>query len=127
MSNAFAWFLATLITVPILAWYFFYIVTVKLTKNKQRSIRFAADCSCVLFMASVYFILLELSGQSFFWMILMLFFLIAFIFTVIHWKVAEDIYTGKLLRGIWRFNFIVFFSLYIVLSGFGLFLRIFKP
>lgn len=124
MITAFAWFVATVVTIPIFGWYLIYIITVKLTKRKQQSIRLAVDGSCILFIAAVYFIMYELWQQSFLWIILTLFFLVAIIFTFIHWKITEDIFVSKLLRGIWRTNFIIFFCLYFLLIGYGLISRV---
>ncbi|ADC48216.1 MULTISPECIES: DUF3397 domain-containing protein [Alkalihalophilus] len=124
MTTAFAWLLATVITLPLLGWYIFYIVTVKMTKNKSRAIRLASDVSVLFFVAAVYFIILEIWSRSFFWLLLTVFFLVALIFTIIHWKVAEDIHVRKLFKGIWRFNFLLFFFLYLVLSGYGLITRL---
>lgn len=120
MSNAFVILIATIITIPLIGWYLIYITTVKVTKKKSYSIRLASDISAFLFMAAVYFIMYEIWQRSFLWLILIVFFLIAIIFTFMHWKQFEDIQVGRLFRGIWRFNFIVFFFLYIGLSIYGL-------
>ncbi|MCM3759339.1 DUF3397 domain-containing protein [Alkalihalobacillus oceani] len=124
MSQVLSWFIATVITLPLLGWYVLYLITVKLTKKKARAIRVASDGSVVLFMAAVYFIMYELWGRSFLWMILAIFFFIAMVFTWLHWQAAGDIYTRKLLKGIWRVNFLLFFFLYLVLSGYGLISRL---
>lgn len=120
MSNVLAIIIATIITVPLIGWYFIYITTVKITKKKSYSIRLASDVSAFIFMAAVYFIMLEIWDKSFLWLILIVFFLIAILFTLIHWKKFGDIQVGRLFRGIWRFNFIIFFFSYIGLSIYGL-------
>ncbi|WP_100373303.1 DUF3397 domain-containing protein [Bacillus sp. FJAT-45037] len=124
MTTALTWLIATVITIPLLGWYVVYIITVKLTKNKSRAIRLASDASVIFLIAAVYFIILELWSRSFFWLLLTIFFLIALIFTIIHWKVAGDIHVRKLFRGIWRFNFLLFFFLYLILSGYGIVTRV---
>ena len=111
MSNVLAIIIATIITVPLIGWYFIYITTVKITKKKSYSIRLASDVSAFIFMAAVYFIMFEIWDKSFLWLILIVFFLIAILFTFIHWKRFGDIQVGRLFRGIWRFNFIIFFFL----------------
>ncbi len=124
LSNLFAWFVATVVTIPLLGWYLIYITTVKVSKNKSRSIRLASDWTTVLFMVAVYFIMIELWAKSFLWVILAVFFFIALLFTWIHWKLSGDIHVGKLFRGIWRFNFLLFLCIYVLLSGYGLISRI---
>lgn len=124
MANVVAWVVATIVTLPLVGWYLFYITTVKITKNKSKSIRFASDWTSILFMAAVYFIIYELWGRSFLWVILAIFFFIALLFTWMHWRVSGDIHIGKLFKGIWRFSFILFFFLYLILSSYGLISRI---
>jgi hypothetical protein len=51
---------------------------------------------------------------------------VAIIFTIIHWKVSEDIHFLKLLKGIWRLNFLLFFTAYFIVSICGLFIHIFE-
>ncbi|GAE33846.1 DUF3397 domain-containing protein [Halalkalibacter akibai] len=125
MGDIVAWVIATIVTIPLIGWYIIYITTVKISKNKSKSIRLASDWTTVLFMAAVYFIMVELWEKSFFWIILALFFFIAILFTWIHWKLSGDIETSKLFRGIWRFNFLLFFVVYLLLFSYGLLSRIF--
>ncbi|GAE24139.1 hypothetical protein JCM9140_48 [Halalkalibacter wakoensis JCM 9140] len=120
MTNLVASVIATIVTIPLLGWYFIYIVNVKVTKNKSKAIRLASDWTTLLFMVAVYFIMAELWGQSFIWIILAVFFFISIIVTWMHWKVSGDIQTRKLFKGIWRFNFLFFLILYFLLSGYGL-------
>jgi hypothetical protein len=124
LSNLFAWFIATVVTIPLLGWYLIYIATVKVSKNKSKSIRLASDWTTILFMVAVYFIMIELWAKSFLWIILAIFFFIALLFTWMHWKLSGDIHVGKLFRGIWRFNFLLFLCIYLLLSGYGLISRI---
>jgi hypothetical protein len=125
MSTALAWIVATVVTLPLLGWYVVYIVTVKIAKKKSKAIRLASDVSVLFFVAAVYYIILEIWSKSFFWLLLTLFFLVALLFTILHWKVAKDIHVRKLFRGIWRFNFLMFFFLYLILSGYGIVTRLF--
>ncbi|MFC0473069.1 DUF3397 domain-containing protein [Halalkalibacter kiskunsagensis] len=124
MTEVVAWVIATIVTIPLLGWYFIYIVSVKISKNKSKSIQRASDWTTVLFMIAVYFIIIELWAKSLLWVILAVFFFVALIFTFIHWRFSGDIHVGKLFKGIWRFNFLLFFTIYIFLCGFGLLLRI---
>ncbi|WP_096199249.1 DUF3397 domain-containing protein [Bacillus sp. FJAT-45350] len=124
MSSALAWFLATIITIPLLGWYLAYISHVKLFRKKPQAVRFASDFSTILFIIAVYFIMLEIWERTFLWLILVIIFSVAIIFTFIHWKHKEDIHVVQLLRGIWRFNFLLFIVVYIVLFTYGIITRI---
>lgn len=121
MSKVISMAVATVITMPFFAWYLAYITTVKITKRKGYAVKLASDLSNILFIAASYFIMYELWHRSFLWLICVIFFSVAIIFTLIHWKIAEDIQVGKLFRGIWRLNFVLFFLFYIILSVYGLF------
>ncbi|WP_026674385.1 DUF3397 domain-containing protein [Alkalihalobacterium bogoriense] len=124
MVNALAGVIATFVTIPLLGWYFIYIISVKLTKDKRKSIKWASDYSTFLFIVAVYFIMLYTWNQSFIWLILIIILVTAIFFTILHWKTTSDINVGKLMKGIWRFNFLLFLFLYIVLSIVGLFFSI---
>ncbi|QOY34366.1 DUF3397 domain-containing protein [Anaerobacillus isosaccharinicus] len=126
MSDALAWMVATFVTLPIFAFYLVYIVTVKATKNKKKSIKLAVDISASFFIIAVYFIAYEIWSQSLFWVMIISLIVVAMIFTVVHWKISEDIHLGKLLKGIWRFNFLLYVFAYILLSVYGLFISIYS-
>lgn len=126
MSDAIAWVVATFVTLPIFAFYLIYLVSVKTTKNKKKSIKLAVDTSAILFVIAVYFISYEIWSQSLLWLIITLIIIVAMLFTIIHWKVSEDIQLDKLLKGFWRFNFLLFFFMYLLLSVYGLVIRIYS-
>lgn len=126
VTNTVAALIATVVTIPALGWYLIYITTVKWTKQKRKAIRWASDYSTVLFIAAVYFILQQLWEPTSIWLVLALFFSIAITFTIIYWNVMDDFYASKLLKGVWRLNFIVFVMIYILLSGVGLIQSIFS-
>ncbi|MCT8139033.1 DUF3397 domain-containing protein [Anaerobacillus sp. CMMVII] len=125
MSEALAWLVATFVTLPIFTFYIIYIITVKTTKNKKKSLKLAVDVSACFFIIAVYFIAYEIWSKSLLWVIIIFILIVAMIFTIIHWKVSDDIQFGKLLKGIWRFNFLLFVIFYLVLSAYGLFISIY--
>lgn len=124
MGNVLVGIVATAVTVPILAWYVVYIITVKLTKKKKYSIKFAIDVSTFFFILSVHFISIELFDRSYLWIIFILIIISAVVFTILHWKTKEDISMSKVMKGAWRFNFLVFSTGYILLLLIGLVHRI---
>ena len=124
MENLLSWIVATAVTAPLLAWYLVYIITVKMTRKKKFSFRLAVDLSTIFFILSVHFILIELVGQSFLWVILLMIIGAAGAFTILHWKTKDDIQIHKVIKGAWRFNFLLFSTGYIVLLLIGLVHRI---
>ncbi|WP_273850316.1 DUF3397 domain-containing protein [Guptibacillus spartinae] len=124
MENLLSWIVATAVTAPLLAWYLVYIITVKMTRKKKFSFRLAVDLSTIFFILSVHFILLELVGKSFLWIILLMIIGAAGAFTVLHWKTKDDIQIHKVIKGAWRFNFLLFSTGYVLLLLIGLVHRI---
>ncbi|WLR59660.1 DUF3397 family protein [Guptibacillus hwajinpoensis] len=49
MENLLSWIVATAVTIPLLAWYLVYIITVKTTRKKKFSFRLAVDVSTIFF------------------------------------------------------------------------------
>ncbi|MBU9720453.1 MULTISPECIES: DUF3397 domain-containing protein [Bacillaceae] len=119
MSEVFVFIAATLVTVPLLGLYLVYLVAVKSTRNKLFSIKLAVDCTTLLFMIAVYFIILQIWNLSLTWLFILFFLLSGIIFTFVHWKLYEDINIQKVMKGVWRFQFFVFFFLYFVLIFLG--------
>ncbi|MBU8907122.1 DUF3397 domain-containing protein [Desertibacillus haloalkaliphilus] len=120
MSSALAWLMATVITLPLFGWYLVYLFTVKLTRKKSKAIRVASDVSTLFLICAVYFIMYELWGQSFLWLLMIIILMVAIVFTLLHWKLSDDIHMVRLIRGIWRFNFLLFAIGYVCLSVYGL-------
>ncbi|WP_257009864.1 DUF3397 domain-containing protein [Evansella halocellulosilytica] len=119
MSNIFIVIIASIVTVPLLGFYLIYIITMKSTKNKVFSIKLAADLTVILFMTSIYFIVLEIWGFSIIWLFILFFLITAVFFTFLHWKTNDDISIHKVLKGVWRFQFFVFFLVYFFLVIYG--------
>ncbi|MFK3937042.1 DUF3397 domain-containing protein [Alkalihalobacillus sp. NPDC078783] len=126
VTSTVAAFVATVVTIPAFGWYLIYITTVKLTKQKRKAIKWASDWSAILFMAAVYYIMDQLWDPTSVWLVLALFFAVAIAFTIIYWNVMDDFYATKLFKGIWRLNFLIFVTIYILLSGYGLLRSIFS-
>nr|WP_275899551.1 DUF3397 domain-containing protein [Bacillus piscicola] len=109
-----------MLTIPFLAWYLVYIITVKWTKQKSKAVRLAADFSTVLFILSVHFLMMAIWNNSYFWLILLVILLTAALFTIVHYRTRHDIEVMKLVKGIWRFTFFLFCGGYILLSFYGI-------
>ncbi|MCR6111229.1 DUF3397 domain-containing protein [Bacillus sp. A301a_S52] len=121
MAEVTAVITATLVTAPLLGLYIFYLIMVKLSRNKQRSFKLAVDVTVLLFIVSVYFMVYEIWGLRMGWLIAMFFLLTAIIFTFVHWKNYEEIDIKRVFKGVWRFQFVVFFLLYFIIIIYGLF------
>jgi hypothetical protein len=80
----------------------------------------ALDYTTLLYIISVHFLMVILWGKSFFWLIILVVLVVAMVFVLVHWKVKQEIIVKRVWRGFWRFNFILFFFAYFVLTFYGL-------
>ncbi|MFA9557352.1 DUF3397 domain-containing protein [Evansella sp. AB-rgal1] len=120
VSEVFVFVAATLVTAPLIGLYIVYLIAVKSTHNKVYSVKLAVDSTAFLFIIAVYFIILEIWEVRIMWLFILFVLLSAMIFTFLHWKKYEDIQITKVLKGVWRFQFFVFFVLYFILIFYGL-------
>ena len=124
MPGIFSAFVAILITVPMIGYLAVFIISKQITGNHRQSVNLAIDFSTFLLVLSVHFLIVTIWGKSFLWLILVVLFGLAAVFVWIHWKYKEEIIMPKVFKGFWRFNFLLFFSAYIILVVFGLFQRL---
>lgn len=124
MSTVLASIIATFITLPVLAWIVIFFASYRITQHKKRSFQVAVDITTVFFMIACYFLIYEIWHLSMFWMIAIIVLLSGILFSVVLWKVRGDIDTKRLLKGVWRFNFLLFFIGYTVLFVYGLLNRL---
>ncbi|TLS35232.1 DUF3397 domain-containing protein [Pseudalkalibacillus caeni] len=124
MEGFFASVIATIVTMPLAAWLVVYMISYQLTRRKKASFRLAVDLSTLLFIAAVHFMIYEIWGRSVLWLIVLFILGAGAIFTIVHYKYREEIHFTKIIKGAWRFNFIVFMLGYFMLLIIGLAQRI---
>jgi hypothetical protein len=123
LSTIFSNILALLFIMPFAGFLAVFFIGRFVTKNSRRSVHYALDFSTVLFIFSVHFLLKTIWENSFFWLIILVLIVTAMVFVIVHWKVKEEINLKKVLKGFWRFNFLLFSLVYIVLTLYGLIYR----
>jgi hypothetical protein len=124
LTEMMAYIFATIVTVPLLGLIMTYVATLKLTGDRAAAFRFSADISTVLFMISVYYIMYEIWETSFLWLIIIVFLSTAILFSFLQWKLTEDVRLKKVMKGTWRFNFLIFSAAYLILFTYGLINRL---
>ncbi|EIJ81604.1 hypothetical protein PB1_01635 [Bacillus methanolicus PB1] len=124
MSSVFSAVIATIVTIPLLGYLIVFIISKQLTRNHRRSVHLAIDVSTLLLIVSVHYITVVIWEKSFLGIIFITILMTGIIFVIIHWKTKEEIIFLQLFKGIWRFNFLLFFSAYIVLVLYGLIQRV---
>ncbi|WP_066318140.1 DUF3397 domain-containing protein [Bacillus sp. FJAT-29814] len=120
MSTIVSNILAFLFIMPFAGFLAVFIIGKLVTKNTRRSVHYALDYSTVFFIFSVHFLLKTIWGNSLFWLIILILILTAMVFVIVHWKVKQDINLKKVMKGFWRFNFLLFSLVYIGLTIYGL-------
>ncbi|KKK39666.1 hypothetical protein WQ57_02955 [Mesobacillus campisalis] len=113
-----------LVTIPLAGYLIMFIFSKQLTGNHRKSVYLAIDFSTLLFIFSVHFLIIMIWGKSFLWLIMLILIFLAVIFVLIHWKLRQEINFGRVFKGYWRFNFLLFFFVYLVLIIVGLYQRI---
>lgn len=124
MVNLLAIFIATIVTIPILAIFIVYWIARFVTQNKKKSFHISVDISTLFFILAVHFLIIVIWGKSLLWIILLLLILIATVFVFLQWKINNEIIFKKVWKGFWRFNFLLFTLSYFSLVIFGLFQRL---
>ncbi|MDR6998009.1 DUF3397 domain-containing protein [Neobacillus niacini] len=120
MITIFSTILSVLFVLPPLGFVAAYIFFRMITKNNRKCVQRALDYTTIFFIIAVHFLIITIWGKSLFWLIIVVMILIAMVFAVVHWKIKGEILFGKVLKGFWRFNFILFFLTYLALTFYGL-------
>lgn len=120
MSVVFSNLAAIFVTIPILAYVLIFVISKQITKQHRRAVRYALDGSTLLFIISVHFLITTIWEKSFLWLILLLILIIGVAVAFLNWKVKQEIDYNRVFRGFWRFNFLMFFSAYIILIIIGI-------
>jgi hypothetical protein len=115
--------LTVFFTLPFTGSILVYFFIKLMTKNTRKSMHKALDYTTVLYIISVHFLIVTIWGKSLFWLIILIMILIAMMFVLVHWKVKEEIVLKKVMKGFWRFNFVVFLLTYISLTFYGIIYR----
>ncbi|KMJ58532.1 hypothetical protein AB685_11695 [Bacillus sp. LL01] len=126
MTGFFVGTLATIVTVPILALIMFYIIARFITKNNKRSFHVAIDISTFFFISAVHFLIIIIWDQSLLWVIFTVLLGIATLMVLLNYKIKEEIHFGKVLKGFWRCNFLLFSFTYFCLTILGVVKRVYE-
>jgi hypothetical protein len=120
MGTLISTILALLFIMPFFGFLIVFVVLRLSTKDTRKSIHYALDYSTILFIFSVHFLIKTIWGKSLLWLIILVLIVTAMVFVIVHWKVKGEIDLRKVMKGFWRFNFLLFSLLYIGLTLYGL-------
>ncbi|MFD1018071.1 DUF3397 domain-containing protein [Thalassobacillus hwangdonensis] len=120
MIDGFMYLYAALVTLPIPFMLLVYFVTRKIYRHKWKAIHKTVNVMTILFILSVDLLCTVLFGTSYIGWIL-LFLLITFgAALIIQFNKTEDVHVLRAFKRFWRFNFLLFLTVYIGLSVYGL-------
>lgn len=124
MGVVLSWIIATLITIPIIAYLLVFIATKQITKNHRKAVNYAINSSTILFILSVHFLIESLWNISLLWVILLIVIVISMLVVLVHHKIKEEISFSKVFKGAWRLNAFVFILAYLALVVYGMFVSV---
>ncbi|WP_370225111.1 DUF3397 domain-containing protein [Cytobacillus sp.] len=116
--------IATLVTIPLLGYLAVFIISKQITKKHKRSVHIALDVSTLLLIMAVHYLIIVIWDKSYLWMIVLSLLITAVTFIIMHWRIKQEINLRVLFKGFWRFNFLLYFTAYIVLIFIGLVQRV---
>ncbi|WP_338451955.1 DUF3397 domain-containing protein [Niallia oryzisoli] len=124
MTGFFSSIIATFVTIPLLGYIIVFVISKLVTKQHRKSVRIAIDVTTLLLIIAVHYFIKAIWDTSLLWVILIILLIVAVVFVIVHWKVKHDIQFSKVFKGYWRFNFLLFGFIYIILIVYGLFYRV---
>ncbi|MBM7659467.1 hypothetical protein JOC85_000234 [Bacillus mesophilus] len=126
MTSLLAWIFATIITVPLLGFVLVFSILRLVVDQKRRAFHYSIDITTLLLIISVYFLGQVVFGISLFAHILIFTLVLAIIFVFINWKINEEVKINKVIKGVWRCNFLVFLVIYLVFIVYGIVERVWE-
>ncbi|WP_042456156.1 DUF3397 domain-containing protein [Neobacillus dielmonensis] len=123
MSVLLSMVLSVLFAMPFLGFFLVLLIFKMATKNTRKSFHKALDYSTVLFIIAVYFLMETIWQRSFTWLIFLVMIVTAMVLVILNWKIKQEIDLKRVVKGFWRFNFILFFTAYIALTLYGIVYR----
>ena len=124
MNTVLSSLIATLVTIPLLGYLAVFIISKQITKKHKRSVHIALDVSTLFFILAVHYLIVVIWDKSYLWMIVLSLLITAVTFIIMHWRIKQEINLRALFKGFWRFNFLLYFTAYIVLMLIGLVQRV---
>jgi hypothetical protein len=124
VSGIFSSIIASFVTIPLLGYIIVFVISKCLTKKHHKSVRIALDFTTCFLVLAVHYLIKAIWGISLLWVIFIVMILVAVLFVLMHWKTRQEIDFVKVLKGFWRFNFLLFSCAYLLLLIYGLISRV---
>lgn len=125
MVDFIIYFIAFFITIPIVATWIVYKISLKLFGHKWRAIHIAVNWTTILYMIAVLILLSNMFDQQFIGIMLVLLLSMLGGIIILQWRMSTEVVLSKALKTLWRLCFLIFLFLYICLLLIGIIQRIF--
>lgn len=122
--DLFAYFIGTIITIPVIATLVIYFASKKIFGHKWRALHAAVNWTTLLYIIAVVTMLKTIFGNSFPGIILATILAMFAIIVVIQWKMYTEVVFKKAFKVFWRACFLIFVFLYVLLIIIGIILNI---
>jgi hypothetical protein len=96
----------------------------KMTRKKKKAFKAGIDSTTFFLFLAIERMTFEIWGQSYYWVLIVVFITGCFIFTFIIWKNDIDLTLKKIVRLNWRLQFLILTIGYFSLMTYGIFQRI---
>jgi hypothetical protein len=126
MTSLLSWLFATIVTVPLIGFLLVFSILRLVVDHKRRAFHYSIDITTLLLILSVYFLGQVVFGISLLAPILIFTLVIGIIFIFLNWKVSEEINIRKVIKGVWRCNFLFFLLFYLVFILYGIVVRVWE-
>ncbi|MFD1357435.1 DUF3397 domain-containing protein [Fictibacillus halophilus] len=124
MSSVLGAVIATFITVPYLVFFVVKKSIYKVTRKKRKAFKISTDVTTFFLFLSIERMTVEIWGQSYYWVLILLFISGCVMITVMIWKNDLDLSMGKIFRLNWRLQFLLLTFGYFSLMTYGIIERI---
>ncbi|WP_428908749.1 DUF3397 domain-containing protein [Niallia sp. Krafla_26] len=124
MSEVISSIIATFVTIPLIGYIIVFVISKLITRQHRKSVKIAIDVTTLLLVIAVHYFILAIWDISLFWVILLFMIVVAIVFVFTHWKLKHEIHFAKVFKGVWRFHFLFFGLVYLLLLVYGLVIRI---
>ncbi|WP_249869877.1 DUF3397 family protein [Oceanobacillus saliphilus] len=112
------------ITIPFIATILVYLASVKIHNKKLKAVHTAVNWTTAFYVIAVSMLLYLIFERSFISWMIIIFILSISAIIIYQWKTRTEVELGKALKIIWRFSFLLFLLLYVVLVLIGIIQKI---
>lgn len=105
---------------PIFMLFFIFVISKMITKKQRFSIQLSIDISTIFFVLAVHFIVKEISTIHLLPYVIIFLLIVASILTIVQYNIKKEIKVRKIIKGVWRLTFLLFFPFYLISMVYGL-------